>query len=268
MKEIAPLPNGSPATEPRTVLLEEETSTDLRDYWFVIYRYRRIVLIFFLFTLLLTAISIPWGTPLYTATATLYIQGQTRGIFDSSELTPGANYQETQRRLLMSRSLVAQVITDLGLEKNPAFTEVPESLLSWGMKQVRWALGSAVRWVTESRLVTGLKEYLGMVPEKQAQAREFELGIHPGQINRYLEALGVTPAPDSYLVQVQFQSADPNLSRMVVNRHVATFISRNLATRFELTEETRQFLETKLVELKANVEKSERALNQFQRSHE
>ena len=267
MKEITPFSNSSPATESRTILLEEENATDLRDYWFVIYRHRRVVLIFFLLTLFLTLISIPQGSPLYTATATLYMQSQTRGMFDASELNPGPNYQETQRQLLRSRSLVAQVITDLGLEQNPNFTQVPVSTLSWVTNELRQALGSTVKWVANS-LVTWIQEDTEKGAEEQPKPREFELGVHPGKINRYLDALRITPAPDTYLVQVQFQSADPALSKTVVNQHVATFISRNLATRFELTAETRQFLENKLVELKGNVENSEKALNQFQRTHE
>jgi capsular exopolysaccharide synthesis family protein len=58
------------------------------------------------------------------------------------------------------------------------------------------------------------------------------------------------------------------LSKSIVNRHAVAFIEKNLATRFELTAETKAFLEKKLIELKANVEASETAFTQFQRTHE
>ena len=76
MNEVAPYNNNSslPA-EQRRILLEQEEPTDLRNYWFVIYRHRWVALIFFLLALFLTAISIPWGAPLYTATTTLYHAG-------------------------------------------------------------------------------------------------------------------------------------------------------------------------------------------------
>ena len=197
------------------------------------------------------------------------MQGQTRGMFDASvRVIRGDNYQETQRKLLRSRSLVAQIIRDIGLDQNPNFTPVPKSPLSWAIMHLRQASGSTVNWVAATRLVTWIREYLEMIPEEKPKTTEFELGVHPKKVDQYLQALTVTPTPESDLVQVQFRSVDPSLSKTVVNSHVATFLSRNLATRFELTAETRQFLENKLVELKSNVENSEKALNQFQRAHE
>jgi capsular exopolysaccharide synthesis family protein len=268
MKELAPPPDDFATPEPRKILLEEEDTTDLRDYWFVIHRHRYAALIFFLSVLFLMAISVPWGSPLYTATATLYMQGQTRGLFDPESSTAGVSYQQTQRQLLKSRTLAAQVIKDLGLEDNPLFTQLPESPLSWVIKQLSLVPASTIKWVLETRVVTWIRESLGLIAEKGSRPKEFELGVHPAKIDRYLEGLTITPGADSYLVQVQFTSADSVLSKTVVNAHLAKFISQNLATRFELTAETRQFLESKLLELKAIVANSEKALNQFQRNHE
>ena len=269
MNEIAPHENSSAPSEYRRILFQEEQATDLRDYWFVIYRHRRAALAFLFLTLFLAAISIPWGDPLYTASTTLYIQSQTQGIFNAPEAVgAGTNYYETQRNLLTSRSLVAQVIRDLGLEQNPHFRQRPERPVSWVIKPLRQSLATAVEWVEGTTFVKWIQEYLGVVPEEQPKTREFELGVHPAMIDLYLEVLTVSTVPASQLVAVKFSSSDPSLSKTVVNSHAATFISRNLATRFELTDETRQFLENKLVELKVNVENSEKALNQFQKDHE
>ncbi len=246
-------------------VLEEQDTTDLRDYWFVIYRHRWVALIFLLSTVFLAALSIPWGQPLYTATTSLYIQSQGRGMFDSSELLgTGNNYQETQLKLLRSRSLIAEVVRDVNLAQNPSFHVAPQSILSWSMMHLRRALGTVMNWLL------ALGKYLGTTPEAEKKAitpKGFELGAAPGHIDRYLAALTVSPIPESYLVQLQFTSVDPLLSQTVINQHAATFISRNLATRFELTEETRQFLERKLVDLRVKVENSEKALSQFQREH-
>jgi polysaccharide biosynthesis transport protein len=269
MKQIEPPYNFSPAPEPRNVLVEEETA-DLRSYWFVIYRHRRAALAFFLLTLLLAAISIPWGHSTYIATTTLYVQEQIRGMFDGPEAVRAreeTDYYETQRTLLLSRSLVAQVIRELGLENNPYFTEVPQSPLSWAMKQLKGSLKSAINWLEKTEWVKRIKEYFGIV-EKEPTPVTFELGVHPALIDQYLLALTVNPLPESQLMQVQFSSGDASLAKKVANSHVATFISRNLETRFELTGETREFLEKKLTELKVNVENSEQALNSFQKDHE
>jgi succinoglycan biosynthesis transport protein ExoP len=269
MKQIESPYNFSPAPEPRNIFLEEEEGMDLRSYWFAIYRHRRAALVFFFLTLLLAAISIPWGHSTYVATTTLHVQKQIRGMFDGPEAVRQmeTDYYATQRSLLLSRSLVAQVIRDLGLETNPYFTEVPQAPLSWAMKQLKAGLKTAVNWVEETAWVKRVKEYFGIV-EKEPMPVAYELGVHPALIDQYLQALVVNPLPESELMQVQFSAGDPSLAKKVANSHVATFINRNLETRFELTAETREFLEKKLQELRVNVENSEQALNRFQKEHE
>ena len=268
MNEIASQ-NSFPPAEHGGIPFEEDETTTLRDYWFVIYRRRRAALIFFLLTLFLTVLSIPWGSRQYTATTSLYVQRQTQGIFDPQSPTAAdVCYMQTQQQLLKSRSLAAQVIRDLGLEESPLFTQVSESPLSWVIGQLNQALG---RWVaaTATSLVTRIQEYFGKTPEKlEPRTREFELGVDSGKIDQYLRAFTVTSTGGSYLVKVEFSSPDPALSKKVVNSHVATFISKNLSTRFELNAETREFLEKKLAGLRVNVENSTKALTQFQRAHE
>ena len=108
MKEIV-TQNSFPASEQPRVLFEEEEATDLREYWFIIYRHRRAALAFLLLTIFLTAIAIRWEGGLYTAKTTLYVPSQNRGVLDSPEpITAGTNTYETQRKLLTSRSLDCQ----------------------------------------------------------------------------------------------------------------------------------------------------------------
>ena len=236
----------------------------------MIYRHRRIALTFFLLTLFFTFISVPWNDPLYTARTTLYIQGEIRGVFDGPDVAAARfnNIFETQRKLLMSRSLAAEVIKGFRLENNPHFTKTSQSILAWFTGQLTLATRTVVRWVTDNPLVTLIKAYLGVTPKSPSKPLAFELGVHPSLVDQYLSKLTVAALPDSQLVQVQFTSSDPVLSKAVVNRHAMAFIEKNLATRFDLTDETRKFLEGKLVELKANVENSEKALNRFQTAHE
>ena len=117
-------------------------------------------------------------------------------------------------------------------------------------------------------VVTWLLVQLKMVSEEPDKPMPlFELGVPPDLIDRYLEQLIVAPVEVSQLVTVSFSSVDPALSRDVVNAHVSTFIRTSLLTRFELTGEARQFLQEKLAELKAQVEKSEGDLNRFRKAH-
>jgi polysaccharide biosynthesis transport protein len=267
MNEIAPRQDLSPSPLLRTPSYEEEDSTDLRNYWYVVYRHRWPAIIFFLSAFFLTIIAIPWGDSVYTAKTTLYVQSPILTTVTGPEVRTSPSDIATQLRLLSSRSLAAQVIKDLKLEKNENFTKSSQSILSWIISRVSLVFRTIVSW-TIKPLITLIQTLVAGPTDGETKPSEFELGVSPGLIDLYLAKLVVTPLPESQLVQVQFTSASPALSKTVVNRHAVLFIEKNLATRFELTAETKEFLEKKLVELKANVEASEKALTQFQRTHE
>ena len=112
-------------------------------------------------------------------------------------------------------------------------------------------------------------EALGVAPKETPQPVQFEFGVHPALIDRYVEGLKVTALPESQLIDVEFSSSRCRLwPRTWLTAMLLRFIKNTLVTRFELTAETREFLEKKLAELKLNVEYSERALNSFQKNHQ
>jgi succinoglycan biosynthesis transport protein ExoP len=244
--------------------LPEEDAVSLRDYWIVILKYRWTIVAFLLAIALVAVIALWWATPLYTARATLHIENRSPNIVGVPEAFPlsGSNldqYYQTQLNLLKSRTLAAQVIQDLRLASDPRFETPVENLPTWVQNHVR-------RWVKP--VVTWLLLQLGMVSEDpEQQTPLFELGVPPGLIDLYLKQLIIAPVEVSQLVTVSFSSVEPALSRDVVNAHVSTFIRTSLLTRFELTAEARQFLQEKLAELKAQVEKSDRDLNKFRKAH-
>ena len=103
--------------------------------------------------------------------------------------------------------------------------------------------------------------------EDQDRSPEFELGVHPAYVSRYLSFLKVEPVRNTSLAAIRFTTTDPRLSEELAAAHATNFIRMNLETRFELTKEAREFLEKKLAELKVKVEKSEEALQHFRQRH-
>ena len=168
MKEIV-VQNSLSAGERPGVLPEEEESTDLREYWFVIYRHRRAALAFLLLTVFLTAISIRWEGGLYTAKTTLYVPVQNRGVLDAPEpINAATTGNTTQQKLLTSRSLIASVIKTLKLEKVEDFTTRTVSPLSWATAQLRQGLRSIVGWVEQTELGKSILEALGLGPKENS----------------------------------------------------------------------------------------------------
>jgi capsular exopolysaccharide synthesis family protein len=252
---------GPPAIE--YVLSPESEEPSFRDYWKMLAKRRRLIMLTFLVVFGFAAYITFRTTPLYTASTTLRIEPEPKSApaIGFAEAGVGSdNYFETQVALLQSRALAARVIKDLDLERNPSFRVPPQPL-----DQLRsWILGSV-----DSSLAR-IFELLKVAPEQKPVSpttRGSELGVRPGSINRYLSFLSVEPLPRTQLVKMSFSTIDPHLSEALANAHAATFVRMNLETRFELTKEAREFLEKKLAELKVKVGQSEEALNRFRKAN-
>jgi polysaccharide biosynthesis transport protein len=280
-----------PAPDDRDFLVPEEESGNLRDYWIVLRKYRWTIALFLLPIVLIAALSVQGNAPVYTATATLYLENQTPNIMSiigaSSGFSSGGgaalDYYKTQSNLLRSRSLAAQVIQDLSLERGERFVRAMQappswfesqvsrvksqiswvrSQVSWALSQVRWGLDVVASWLGETR-----PEDSEPVGPSEDTSDTFEFGVHPRLIDRYLSGLSVERVSETQMIRVSFSSLSPALSKDIANAHATTFIRTSLLTRFELTAEGRQFLQEKIIEMKAKLEQSEAALNRFRKAH-
>jgi capsular exopolysaccharide synthesis family protein len=86
-------------------------------------------------------------------------------------------------------------------------------------------------------------------------------------VNQYLKQLEIQPVRSTRLVNVGFESTDPRLAAEVANAHARIFLSTGLERLYEAMGQIRGFLQTKLDELQANMQKAETALLDFQNTH-
>ena len=249
----------------------ESTEVHLRDYWRILLKRRRLVILVFLTVVGLGAYKTVSSTPLYTATATLQIEPQDPEVMQIRELLTSPDsgggpydYYETQFALLKSSPLAAKVITELNLASNLAFTKsdspsLLDRIRSWPFELVDFVL----------TYVSELSKPSPPQTEKDSanEDKKFEYGVPPGLINHYLSFLTVQPVRKTRLVEVTFTTPDPRLSQQLANAHATSFIRITLETRFELSQEAREFLEKKLAELQVKVQQAEEALQHFRQAH-
>ena len=94
---------------------------------------------------------------------------------------------------------------------------------------------------------------------------------HPGPdqeaaaIGIYRSELAIKPVPDTSLVNIVFTTPNGNLSAQLANAHAHAYIRQGIELHSQANEEAQKFLETKLVELKEKLQKSEYALNRYRR---
>lgn len=230
---------------------EESEGPGLWDYWRVI-RKRAWLIGGFLFGVVIIAAVVLFAmTPIYTAKTTLLIERKAPRVLDMQQVlfepvsADEEDYYKTQYAILESRRLVVEVIREQGLDKNALFT-------SRGREEEPLA-----------RLWSQLAKWLG----KRGNAnQENPLGIDPQVIDTYIdEMLTIEPVRGTRLVEITFSTPDPALSARVANAHAEAYIRQGLKLHTLATQEAQRFLEKKLVELKARLEKSEDALNRYRR---
>lgn len=237
----------------------EGQQVDLWNYWRTLQHHRTLILAVLVAAEVLTVLAVFLATPIYTAKSTILIQVQTPQVFNIQDLITGADtnlntehdFYRTQYEILKSRGLAAAVVKQLDLEDNPLF--------------VGRGRAGLVR-----RIFRGLFSLLGQpFSEDQAGSRHEDdgLGVPPEVVDRYLTFLDSRPDPGTRLVRVEFSTPDPVLSARVANAHVREYIQRGMELHAEANEDAQRFLESKLVELKQRIEKSEAALNSYREEH-
>ncbi|HEX8412627.1 MAG TPA: polysaccharide biosynthesis tyrosine autokinase [Sphingomicrobium sp.] len=208
-------------------LIAEALSILRRRKWLIAGGVAAALLIGLLVTLLMT--------PQYTVTATLEIQRENSGPFNVNEKDTRSTmvdqeFYETQYGLLRARSLAERVATDLRLYDDARFLAMFDADEDWF-------------------------ENAQVAPNKSTREQRIRAAA-----TVLLDNLSIEHERLSRLVDIEFTSPDPQLSRRIVDAWTGTFIRQTLDRRFEASSYARQFLESRLAQLRSRIDSSERQL--------
>ncbi|MBI2262578.1 MAG: polysaccharide biosynthesis tyrosine autokinase [Caulobacterales bacterium] len=206
---------------------------DVAEYWRLLVKHRFLIGGAFLAALVIGVAVTLLTTPIYTATATIQIERSTANVVDVEEVSPSESaysaeeFFQTQYGLLKSRSLAERVVESLGLATSDRFIE-----------------------------------------QMGGQAPSADGGTAAARVNARRDAavtliqdnLVVLPVRGSRLVNVSFDSPNPQLSAQIANAIAENFIQSNLDRRFESSAYAREFLEDRIAQTKARLEDTERQL--------
>src|SRR5215467_15976068 len=252
---------------------------DWRDYWKVIVRRGRLLIVVFLIVVAFGAYFSLTGTRLYSATAVVKIEPQNptvTGVQAVANQTEGSvDYYQTQFLLMKSRRLATKVINELKLDSNNSFTTFSITDSSMKDRITSYIMGplNYVISLLQAFAPVAEKDSPGTAPIAQTSAPQsgaIQQRLEPktsGWEGRYLGLLTVNPVKTTRLVEVKFDTPNPALSQLLANAHARGFIALNMETRQEITDEARQFLNEKNAELKKAVEQAEDKLNRFRQAH-
>jgi polysaccharide biosynthesis transport protein len=223
--------------------VDEMAGIGLAECWKVIRAHLRLIGGLIAASLAITAAIVFTMMPRYVATAKLLIEPEPPRLMDVTSLlqsmqneSANDDYAKTQYSMLRDDELVAQVIHELSLESNPQFAQRPGPI---------------------KRLIELL------MPGSRAIKAKDRLGVTTASIDNYLKHLAIAPENGTRLVTVRFDSPDPALAAQIVNVHVSDFLALTQQVQAEAGGAARAFLAKELVRIKAQVEKSEAALNEY-----
>jgi capsular exopolysaccharide synthesis family protein len=177
-------------------------------------------------------------TPQYTSKAVVEIQRETRnftnvdGVDSRNTTTVDPEFYETQAGLLQSVTLAGSVATSNRLQDDPRFFAMFKSR-------------KARTWFQDGRLVPGASTR----DERVREAADILLAHTKVEIERL-----------SRLATVSFTSPDVAFSKKIVDAWVAHFIQATLDRRYAATAYARQFLESRLGQLRTRIDQAEQQL--------
>lgn len=211
-------------------LQQQDTESPLTQYLQILIRQRWIVLAIIAAGVLAAVFINATTVKLYRSTGSIEIAREATRVVNDGDTQPktnlaGMEFYQTQYGLLRSRALAEQTVASLRLADNPNFL--------YGYSG-RKAPANALSGDRQRRELTAAR--------------------------LMMSHLTIEPIRGSSLVQVSFDSPDPNLSAAVVNAIAKNFISSNLNRRFQATAYARQFLQQQIETTRQKLEASERAL--------
>jgi succinoglycan biosynthesis transport protein ExoP len=209
----------------------------LSDYLLILRKHMWLILTFVVVVVTLVAIATFRMQPVYVATARIEIDRQNSNILpfqgvDAYDLMIDTeNYIETQSKILTSETMALETIRNSGLSTLPQY--------------------SSPNGPSEA-VATG-----NLANQKS-----------PPELAGFLASLSVRRVPNSRLMDVNFESTDPQLAARVVNAHIETYVQRNFQSQYDSTTHATTWLRDQLDELKIRVQRSEDARIAYERQNQ
>src|SRR5438552_4043938 len=209
----------------------------LYDYLLILRKHQWLILSFMLAVVTIVAIATFRMQPVYVATARIEIDRENANIlpFQGAEsyeyMMDLENYIETQSKILTSETLALLTIRNNALSTRPEFSS-PNG------------------------------------PSEAVASGSLANQKRPPELAEFLGSLSVKRVPNSRLMDVSFESTDPQLAARIVNAHIASYIEQNFRSKYEATTQASSWLADQLNELKIRVEKSEDARIAYERQNQ
>ena len=185
-------------------------------------------------------------TPVYRATSTVYIEPAKSNVVSVQEVYGGVSgnreHIQTQLEIIKSRELAEKLVKRLKLTDDPAIDP----------RQKPPMINLPIRlsdWIPA-----------GWLPEEPVRSEE---ALTAAAVRAVQADLDVQLVRLSFLIRVSFESSDKTLAAKIANVLPEVYIESDLESRLKMTQNASGWLMDRVKGLRANLDVSERALQQF-----
>ncbi len=209
----------------------------LYDYLLILRKHQWLILSFLLAVVTIVSIATFRMQPVYSTTARVEIDRENSNVLpfqgaDSFDYVMDTdNYIETKSKILTSETLALQTIRSTGLASHPEYSS-------------------------------------GDGPSEAIASGSLANHKRPPELATFLGSLSVHRVPNSRLLDVTFESTDPQLAARVVNAHIENFREDNFRSRYQAIAQASSWLSDQLDELKLKVQHSEDARIEYERKNQ
>ncbi|WP_084176063.1 GumC family protein [Brevundimonas bacteroides] len=192
------------------------------------------------------------ATPLFTATTSLTIDTRSQNVVDAeavlSGLTPDASVVDTEIEIMKSRRLAERVVDALNLDEDPEFNS---ALAKPGPLQ---------------SVVGGVAAVFGAAAPDAARDRMSELDRQRERdrvVNALLRRLSIKRSGVTYVMVLGVTSRDPEKAARIANTYAERYLLEQLEAKFDATRQANSWLNTRLADLRSEVQQAEAAVEQY-----
>ncbi len=210
----------------------------LLQYWQAILRHKIAIIVIIITAVILSVITTLLMTPHYTATSRIEINRTQDKVTNvegvkSDDVGQNLEFYQTQYSLLEAHSLAERVVRQKNLASQESFFDL------FGVD------------ADNSGLIASNTNRMSAAERNKRQNLAAQI---------LLENVSISPIRGSSLIDVSFNSPDPQFSSEIANTWVSEFIESNLDRRYDSTSDAREFLLERLAQLRQSLEESERKL--------
>ena len=211
-----------------------------------------------LIIMILTALAVVAGgyyayvaaKPTFRSTAVVMLNTQQSQVVDIESVVGGLSADTTviatEVQILQSRSLLGNVVDELGLVADPEFNPMlsAETAFDVVKDEVRTFIGLPERPVQPDTAIRAMRQ-------------------RNATIDALLEILTIRNVPGSLVFQVTVETSDARKSALIADTIVDQHILNQLQVKFDATEQATKWLSERVAELQVSLEAAESAVKSF-----